>query len=244
MTPAVRQIVLFRKPTPRTILGSTLVGWWNADTEANISIATGISSWRDNIGAYDAVQATGGLQPTYSTWGGAIQKKCATFDAVGMYLRTAATPSSFPLSTSTSEIWMLVNQTIAAGTATSVTGFSYGSGGTNTRAVRRTVSGGVNRANVNAQGTSANNTSVDLTGRHFIRAIFANGAINPHVDGIAGTPGAPTLATAAANVTIGAVTSASPAQYWGGDIAQICVLDSTPTDGQIAALNAYFTARL
>jgi hypothetical protein len=51
-------------------LGATLNGWWDAADDSTITIATGVSQWNDKSGnGYNAVQATTGVQPAYTTAG-------------------------------------------------------------------------------------------------------------------------------------------------------------------------------
>lgn len=233
-----------RSATPLTILGSLLVGWWDAGRSDLITHdgSNLVSSWKDVIGGYDLTQGTAGAKPVYSATSFG-SRPGVTFDGADDYLRLASTPASFPVGNATSEIWLCGDQTIDKAVATSVNAFTYGAT-THSRAVRRTVASADNRANVTASGASASNTNGVWFGRHYVRGIFVDGAINPHLDGVAGSNGAATLATTASSITMGANNSSTAGSFFGGVIDQVLVLNAAPTADQVTALNTYFAARL
>lgn len=56
---------------PVVALGNDLLAWWDADAHywganGGMTIATGVSSWRDIGAGYSAVQASGAAQPVFS----------------------------------------------------------------------------------------------------------------------------------------------------------------------------------
>ncbi|MBX7249348.1 MAG: hypothetical protein K1X35_09950 [Caulobacteraceae bacterium] len=231
-------------PTPLTILGGLLVGWWNADSASKITVTgSGVSSWKDEIGGYDLTQATDAARPTWSptSFNG---RAGVTFDGVDDFLRLNATPGTFPVGNASSEIWIAGAQDQDKNLTAATTAFGYGSGSTATRLVRRTVTSADNRAGLNAQGTSTINTSGIWLGRHLVRACFVDAACTPHFDGVAGPVGGQSLATVSGNVTAGATTAASANGFFGGTLHQVLVLGGTPSSQAIAELNALLIARL
>ena len=65
-----------------------LILHWRADT--GVTIATGVSSWVDQAGSYDAIQATTSKQPAYSDTSGANGLDGITFDGTDDFLRVAS----------------------------------------------------------------------------------------------------------------------------------------------------------
>lgn len=244
MLPAVRQVVVLKKPSPRTILGPLLVGWWTAERLDLITHGAGlVSSWRDVIGGYDLAQATGAAQPAYSPTGmGAFP--AITSDGVDDFLRLAAIPSSFPIGALYSEIIVVGSQLRAGASAGIENIFGYGGASTSARIARRTTGTSINRANCIATSVSSSNTSVDFSGRHVSRCIFSPTAVQQDVDWIAGPSAAVTPATASGFATFGGGNAASPTGFSNFAANQILVLTGPPSAAQLAALAALFAPRI
>lgn len=230
-------------PTPLQIMGANLVAWWNTDSTSQITIATGVSSWKDDIANIDLVQATGALQPVYSatSFGG---RPGITTDGATTFLRAAATPASFPIGAAYSEVWVCASQNRLGTSAGIENIFGYGGASVSARLARRTTGSNINRANCIATSVSSSNVTVDYSGRHYTRCIFSPTAVQQDVDGTSGPSAAVIPATATGNVTLGTGNAAVPTGYSLITAHQVIVLDTTPSAGQITALNAYFAARL
>jgi hypothetical protein len=73
-------ILLRPKFTPRALAGN-LVSWFDAADNSTITIATGVSAWKDKATGLSATQGTGSAQPTYSATSGPNSKPGISFAA-------------------------------------------------------------------------------------------------------------------------------------------------------------------
>lgn len=226
-------------------LGASLLGFWDAERDDLITQSGGtVSSWRDAVAGYDAVQATGSLKPVYSATS-FNNRPGLTFDGVDDYLELGSQP--FPSGASPSEIWVLANQTALVADTTGRRAFSYGSGANDRRDLMRSVVATANRVAVAVgDGLTTNFTAspaVDLSGLHVMRAVISATASNAEADGTAGSALAVVPATAATRVRIGASASgASGASVWQG-VQSVALVTAPLTTAQAAQLLTYLKAR-
>lgn len=228
-------------------LGSSLLAWWDAERADLITVSGGlVSSWKDAVGAYDAVQTVGASKPAYSatSFNG---RAGLTFDGTDDELTFTGVPAGIPTAANPSEVWTLVSQDALVADATGRTSFSYGGAGNNTRFCERAVSGGVNRADA-ASGSGAGvvtclNAGVDFSGRHVVRNIFTATAVQCDVDGVVGTPQAVVPSTNTTRGRIGANSAGTPGAYWNGVHSTVLVV-APLTAAEATLLYAYLNRRL
>jgi hypothetical protein len=153
----------------------------------------------------------------------------------------------FPTGANASEVWVLCDQQAPPSDTGSRYPFSYGGGAVvANRDIRRIVTTGVNRAR-GAYGDGSttffsDNTAVDLSGRHVLRANYGANDIRMDVDGSAGTSTALTPATGSARTRIGGINAGTAASFWQGQIAAVLVTNPLSTD-QASQLLTYLKAR-
>jgi len=226
-------------------LGSSLLGWWDAEDSATITQSGGlVSSWKDKVAAYDAVQALGSAKPVYSATS-FNSRPGLTFDGVDDEVTLGSQP--FPSGATPSELWALVDQTALVADVTGRFIASYGgTGTTNRRRISRSVVTGVNRANVGAGdgGTevSSVNSSVDFSGRHVVRGVIRATEVQVDVNGTASATAAVVPATTALRFRIGANSSTTAGGFWQG-VIPLVIITGALDSGQAAQLLAYLKAR-
>lgn len=226
-------------------LGASLLAWWDAEDASTLTLDTGtVTTWADKVAALSPTQAVAGAKPAYSATG-FNGRPVVTFDGVDDILSLASV-GLLPTMANACEIWALVDQTALVADTGSRTAFSYGGGSNDRRDVRRVVNSAVNRARVMAgngvtQVTSDNN-SVDLSGRHVMRAQISTTTMTITVDATAAGSTAVVPVTGTARLALGGTSTAAPATYWQGGINSILVTAPLTSD-QSAALLAYLVAR-
>jgi len=230
-----------RKWTPQQ-LGGSLLAWWDAD-RVDLITQSGelISSWKDSVGGYDAIQASAGAKPAFLT-AGFKGRPGAVFDGVDDELMVASIPGSFPLNDAPGEIWLLADQTALPADTGQRVGFSYGgtNGATSRRAFRSVISG-ANRASGTATSPGVSHSPVDLSGRHVMRFCVSDTDCRMDVDGVTG-PAAAGVATGAvaARARLGASNGTSASLFWQGMIAAALVtapLSAAQADQMYAVFN-------
>lgn len=222
------------------IMGANIVALWDADEAASITTTgSGVSEWEDLVSGYVLAQAIDAARPVWAAdsfngLGG------VTGDGVDDFLRILVQPGGLPTGAAYCELWWVGDQKVLAADTASKGVFNYGgvSGASAARRILRQVSGGVNRAQMSTGGTSPNNPNVDFSGRHYVRAMFGDGAIRLDVDGVAGTAGAPTMNTDAQHVTLFASHAIAAASFHNATVNKAFILDAAPDAGQLARLNA------
>lgn len=240
-----RRIILFGSSyNPRRALGSDLIAWWDADSRywganGNMTISTGVSSWKDIVGAFDAAQATGSAQPVFSSTsfnGGPGITFDGSDDQLMCNSAAFTTAMAGVLGTNGSEIWALVSQDLAGATAGAQYVGGYGpASSVQGRNVGRVGSGGVNRTRIQVGDGAANvfgsGTVVDFSGRHACRVQFGATASNFYMDGTLD----PTLnvvpSTAITLARIG--TRNDGTGFWGGIV--VAFLITNPLSASKAA---------
>lgn len=225
-------------------LGASLVAGWDAE-RADLITGSSVSSFKDIVAGYDAVQAVGGSQPAYSatSFNG---RPGLTFNGTSSELTYAAT-TGLPVGATACEMWALVDQTALVADATIRFIVSWGgTASTNSRALRRTVST-LNRGSTSVGNGStavlAPTVSVDFSGRHLIRGIVTATDTSAVVDNTIGTTAAVVPATGTTRLRIGASTATSASAFWQGVIS--CVFITTAlTAAQAAQMTAFLIRRL
>lgn len=176
-------------------LGASLYALWDAERPDLVTESGGgVSSWKDAVGGYDAVQATSGKRPTYSLTG-FNGRPVVTADGVDDMLEVATLPGSLPVGSAAGEIWSLVDQTALAADTTDRVIFSYGDTTLATgRRLARIVATGTNRAQgIIGDGVgsvSISNTTVNFSGRRVARLRIGASATQIDVDSAVGSSSA------------------------------------------------------
>jgi hypothetical protein len=228
-------------------LGSDLIAYWDVNRPDLITGLT-VSSWKDIVAGYDAVQATATAQPTYSvnSFNGAPG---ISFDGVSQQLTCtdAGFLAALPSGAAPHEIWALVQQdALSADTteriAVAVGGSSLATGRSIGRVVPTATNRVRSRTGTGATSTNIDDTVVDFSTRHVIRLAVGATLTSLTIDG--GTPetAAAVPATTNSRLRIGASSSSAVASLWQGQIA--AVLFTQPLSAQKAAdLQAYLLRR-
>lgn len=167
------------------LLGASLLAWWDAQRSDLITQLGGaVSSWKDIVGGYDAVQALGASKPVYDSTG--FNGSPAIYgDGLDDELTLAPVPAGIPVGAIACEEWWLVDQrSLVADTTARTIGGWGGSTTSVSRRMQRTVVAGVNRASVIDTGSTFTNASSDFSGRHVLRLIATGTQIDLEVDGV------------------------------------------------------------
>ncbi len=132
------------------LLDASLLAWWSADHTGLITMPGGlVSSWRDAVGGYEAVQAVGAAQPIWQV-GGFGGRAVVAFDGVDDELTVPTMPAGLPTGATPCEEWYAVDQQQDTSLTSSIfLGTSGGSSNGNSRVIARAVVSGVNRARAN-----------------------------------------------------------------------------------------------
>lgn len=231
---------------PQQALGSKLLAWWDADHTDLITHAGGVvSAWADRVQGLTHT-ASGAGQPAYSTSGFA-GRPVITGDGTGTFMNRAGT-TGLPTNSDQFEIWTLFDQTLATdASATRRYLFGWGGQGSQVHLMTGLNRNTLNRARVQAgNGTTSptvNDAIVDLTGRHFQRAVYTATGIKVAVDGFAmSAETAVVRAVDTLRSRIFANMTTTPGDFWQGGLAAILVT-SLLTDGEAAALTAWLSSR-
>lgn len=221
-----------------TDLGVALLGFWDAERGDLITQSGGlVSSFRDVVAAYDAVQATDAAKPIYSatSFNG---RPGLTFDGVDDELTRTTMPPAFPSGASPGEIWAVVDQTALGSDATTRTAVAAGGNSTLTaRRLQRVVASSTGRLSMAVGNGStllaSNNMLVDFYGRHVARGVVGATETQADCDGVAGTAQAIVPNTGTSRVRLGASNSGTATSFWQGVIN--AVLFTAPLTTQQAA---------
>lgn len=224
-------LLLNRKQDPFRMLGGALIAYWDAERLDTLvkDASHVVTSWIDAKGGSIMTQGTADARPVWgqSTFNG---KAAVAFDGVDDALLLTGVPATWPTGAAPSEIWAVVDQTQAAGVAGNLNAAAYGGdAGTAARALRRVVSGGVNRGQVLSGDGAASNLStegtIDLSGRLVMRGIFTAAESSVAINGTASTPVASVPATGTNRARIGASQSSSGGGFWVGGIRSVLLTD-------------------
>lgn len=230
-------------------LGSSLLAWWDAERSDLITQAGGlVSSWRDVVGGYDAVQAVGGSQPIWSatSFNG---RPGITGDGTDDELTLAPVPAAIPIGANACEMWAVVSQAALVADATLRMAFSYGNTTATARNIQRVVDTGNNRARGNsgdgASARSSLNTAVDFSTRHVVRLRIDLTAFQCDVDQQAGAVSATASNTASSRLRFFASAAATAANFWNGGVNTGLLVDPTQmSSSDDDNLYAYLNRRL
>lgn len=220
-----------------TDLGASLLAWWSADRADLITLSGAqVTSWKDSVAAYDAVQAVSGSRPLYSATGWNSVSAAVTFDGIDDELTFPSTP--FPLLTSGNEFYGVVDQASLVADTNVRAMIGYGSGTTNSsRVFYRSVVSSQNRVTTYATGVSAN-LAADFSGRHVVRGIVTATGVSAGMDGTTGSPSAVVPDTTSTRTRIGANPANTAIQFWKGAIRHLII--TGPLDaGQVSNMWAW-----
>lgn len=225
---------------PVSILGSSLKAWWTADRPDLITLSGAqVTSWRDVVGAYDAVQAVSASRFVYdaASFNGAPSM---ALDGVDDEMTLAPVPAGIPTGATPSEAWAIVQQDALPGDTGPRYIASWGgvSGGLR-RGPNRLPVTGVNRGrSLSGNGTSdlvAADTVVDFSTRHAIRSEQAATETRVSIDGGAVTAAAAALAsTGTTRLRIGALTPNVASLFWKGHIRDFLITAPLTADQAMA----------
>lgn len=231
---------------PQQILGPALKGYWDAmRTDLITQSGGGVTSWKDIIAGYDAVQAVSAARPIYTATG-FNAAPALSFDGTDDELTLPSVP--FPVGASPCNIYALVDQQASPGDGVSKRIVTYGRANAVSRYPQRFVSGGVNRFQFAVGNGSitpvSSQTTIDFTGRHVaFGQIVTGGNLNTAVDGVAGSVGNSVATTATDRTVVGASAADFRTNFWQGLIAAILITDGSETQGQIDQVTNYLKTR-
>lgn len=227
--------------SPVTDLGTDLLGYWEANRSDLITQSGGfVSSWKDVVAGYDAVQAGGSAKPGYSATGfnGAA---CITYDGTDDELTLTPTPASFPIGSTGVEMWGLAQNDALVADATSRYVVGYGGDTASvSRRVGRNVASSANRASLQLN-TSVAELTVDFTGRHVLRGEVGSTDSFVSIDGTKSSVLSVVPTTTGIRLRLGASNSGATA-FWQGSIAAVLITKPLSTD-KATALAAWLNSR-
>lgn len=235
--------------SPVTILGPSLLAWWTADRADLITLSGAqVTSWKDVVAGYDAVQAVSGSRLIYgaTSFNG---MPGLTADGVDdeMTCADAGLLAALPDAAEPGEIWGVAQQNALVADSSPKILASYGGATSPTRrGLERVVATGVNRGRI-VTGTGASaptvvDTAVDLSGRHVMRGRWAVTDNGVAVDTSAEVTAAAVPATTVLRLRIGAISNTAAANFWSGVVRDI-VVTGPLSAAQIAALKAWALPR-
>jgi hypothetical protein len=235
--------------SPVTILGASLLAWWTADRADLITLnGSAVTSWKDVVAGYDALQGVGASRPLYS----ATSFNAApglTFDGTDDELTctSASLLAALPDGAEPGEIWSIVQQNALAADASTRHTATYGGGGVNvSRRLSRVVDTGVNRllTQTGSGGavTNATNPNVNFSSRHLVKGVFGATQTVARIDQAADATAAVVPATGASRLRLGANDVAVASGFLNG-IMRDTLVTLPLSAAQITALNAWALPR-
>ena len=224
--------VVTRRPasSPLVYLGSALLAAFDAERADTLMLSGNlIDAWRDLVSGQAPSQSVGGSKPALSATGFNGRPEAA-FDGGDDYLSLVGV-ANLPTGAAPCEIWALVRCTGDPASTSARNVIAWGNDTNTSRRLRRTVSGGVNRAQA-VVGTSGApsipaNLSVDFTGIRLVRLIIDGSTVGVQVDENLANPVAAIPMTGNAFLRIGSQEGSGPGGYWQGGINSIWVIDPT-----------------
>jgi len=175
-------------------LGAKLIAWWDAENAISLDLAgTAVNSWTDCKGGVVLSQSDTSRKPTLlpNAFNG---RACLGFDGSVDSIGSGAVPSHFPVGSSPSEFWALVDQNLDTTQPTARRIIAYGGGDNNTGRflTRNPVSGG--NAVSMFVGIGANviaaQSGPGFTGVHVVRGITPIAPATAFTASLDGVPGA------------------------------------------------------
>jgi hypothetical protein len=238
---------------PVAALGSDLIAYWDADSRywgsfGRMTIATGVSSWKDIVGGYDANQATGSAQPAFSAsaFNGGPGVSADGLDDC-LTCTDAALLAALPTGATASELWALISQGAAAADTTSRYAHNYGGATTSDRRINRNVVTGVNRARAligdGVSAASIQGSNVDLSSRHVIRLEVGASVSRLTVDGISEDSVSVVPASTAVRLRLFALAgSGTASSFWQG-VGAVFMVTKPLSTSKAAALQSFLLSR-
>ncbi|RWC47952.1 MAG: hypothetical protein EOS55_13885 [Mesorhizobium sp.] len=224
----------------RSLLGSSLLAWWNADRIDLITTETSgkVSSWRDLVAGLNLVQTTDAARPVWSStsFNGAPS---VTFDGVDDFINLESQP--FPSGAAPSELWAVVQQDMPAATAGLFTLFGYGAPNAHRMLIRGVVSA-VNRFEGLVGTIAPISPATNFSARHVLRLQIGAAASTTTIDGADSATASGVPATGTTRVRMAGNMAAPPTVFWAGKIRDAIVTGPLTAD-QASALAATLLAR-
>lgn len=235
-----------------TDIGASLVGFMDAENNGTITQAGGLASaWADSVSAASFAQATGTKQPgviTSATTG----RQVLSFDGTDDFMAIESIPTGWPTGANYVEI-IVVGVQASAGTVSGVKwAVSWGSDTAATRLLLgragQTGSGSDKNAAQFRVGNGTTGVSTqrlappELVGARVVRGISNGTTIFAETDGVinSGTACVPSIGTTRAR--IGCDTSATPSNFWNGEISAILVANAALSQANLN--NLYIWSRI
>lgn len=240
-----------RRRRGTTWLPSALTGvvaWWRADL--GVTVATGVSSWVDQIGGVAATNATGAQQPALTAVSSVGSQPAVTFDGTDDSLANAAT--SLGIAAGSAYSVLCVGRMLAVPNVSRGPIFALRS--TGIRAVTEfrqvpdmvvhvdEVNGGANCFLSTANSTAVA-TAIQLPFQSVHKMTGAGNGVTVYVNGTAytTTSGAQHTETGAAGFAIG--ISVTSNIRWLGHIAELVIVNGAISDVDRAAWGTYVASR-
>lgn len=230
---------------PITALGDDLLAWWTADDAASLTlVGSAVSAWRDQKNGYEVTQGVSSARPVYSatSFGGSPG---LTFDGIDDVLNLESSP--LPSGSTAFWIWCVCQQDSLVADTNVRVAVSVGGAAATVRRIQRGVVSGANRAQVvvgdGVSGQQTNETTIDLSSRHLLRADVGPTATELSIDASADVTLPVVPGTSTTRVNIGANTGTQTGgNFWEGLNRDVAVTNPLTTE-QAAAFETYLLAR-
>lgn len=221
-------------------LGAKLKAWWDADDHGTARMTDDgaglISMWEDRVGAMQ-VTATLTARPTW-TANALSSEPGLTFDGTADCL-VSTVLTTIPTGSTAGEIWALLSQDFAAGTAGVKAVVRYGDNSQD-RALTRGVVSATNRLLIT--GTqNLFDTVIDFSGIHVVSGAWSGTTETGRIDGRATNPASAvitSLNTATTRFRIGSNVAVAASNFWSGAMRHVLVT-TTLTSGEREQLEAF-----
>ena len=228
--------------TPRNL--GNLNEWWDAENLPSFTFnGSAVSAWKGRAVGVVASQAVAGSQPGYSATAFNGKRPGVTFDGVADELTAASVLSG----ATAGELWALVDQTAAAADTTTRVAFSTGSSAASKRELARVVASGTNRARAatfdGSTTPTAQDTTVDFSGVHLIRAIFAPLLLTLEIDGVVTSTVITGNSTGSGRTRIGANPVSTAGNFFQGVGNSFLAFNGLLSLNEANQMSAYFNAR-
>lgn len=173
----------------RILAMSSTLAWWDAAYGVSL-VSSAVSAWNDRKNGYSATQGVSSARPTYSATG-FNGYPVVTGDGTDDELTLAPVPDGIPTGASPSKFLLVVDQLTSAADTAGKSIFSVGNGINTARRVNRVVATGTNRVQAlvgtGAANATAQQGTVDFSGRHVVLATFTASGVIIEIDGTATT---------------------------------------------------------
>lgn len=241
---SVRPVILPEAGNPLNI--PALAVWLDAEVTSSLGLSSNKAAlWTDVKSGLVFEQATDAARPVYSdtAFNG---RPGLIFDGTAAQMTYGAAVLS---GAAVGEMWAVVDQAALAADTTARMAFSTGSSTSNKRELARVVASGANRARAATYDGSTTptvqDTTVDFSGLHIIRAVFATTLLTIDIDGVTTS----TVITGNNNsgvsrTRVGANPSGTAGNLWNGVINSALVFNDLLTADVANSVRNYFNQRI